>query len=73
MIKRDFHGYKLEVALREVEVIIGEVRQRGGIENAEFITGHGIIQKELFNLCKSYGLDTDINWVNAGVVDVTIE
>lgn len=73
MIKCDFHGYKLEDALREVEVIIGEVRTAGNTEVAEFITGHGFIQKGLLTLCEQYGLDAKISWTNSGAINVVIE
>lgn len=73
VIKRDFHGFKLEDALREVDIIIGAVRIQGQTESAEFITGHGVIQKELLALCEQHGLESSISWTNSGVITVTIE
>ena len=73
MIKRDFHGYELEDALDAVHFIIGDVRSAGRTESAEFITGHGVIQKELLALCKQYGLTANVSWSNTGVINVTIE
>lgn len=73
MIKRDFHGYTLENALRQVEVIIGEVRTAGNTQSAEFITGHGVIQEGLLTLCEQYGLDAKISWTNSGAINVIIE
>ena len=73
MIKRDFHGYKLEDALRAAEDIIGQQRINNAVTKAEFITGHGIIQEELLALCKEYGLEAHISWANSGVICVTIE
>jgi len=73
MIKRDFHGYKLEDAIRAVDVIIGECRTKGLCTGAEFVTGHGVIQKELLALCEQYGLDARVSWTNTGVINVTIE
>ena len=73
MIKRDFHGYKLEEALDAVEGIIGQCRLNNKITKAEFITGHGVIQKEVLNLCEAYGLDAQVSWANSGVVTVYIE
>ena len=73
VIKRDFHGYKLGDAIAEMHVIIGEVRTEGGIQHAEIITGHGVIQTEILALCKYYGLDSRVSWSNSGVVNVTVE
>lgn len=73
MIKRDFHGYKLEDAKRAVEDIIGQCRINSGYTKAEFITGHGVIQQELLALCEDYGLEAHVDWANSGVINVTIE
>lgn len=73
MIKRDFHGWLVQDAVREVHNIIGESRNRSKIENAEFITGHGVIKVELIELLKQYDLTPEVQWGNTGVVVVTIE
>ena len=73
MIKRDFHGYKVEDATRAVEDIIGQCRIKQAHTRAEFITGHGIIQEELLALCEQYGLDAHVDWANSGVIIVIIE
>ena len=73
MIKRDFHGVRYEEAMRTVDDIISEVRIAGKTESAEFITGHGVIQRELICLCEQYGLDARVSWTNSGVINVTIE
>ena len=73
MIKRDFHGYKVEDAKRAVEDIIGQCRLSNGFTIAEFITGHGVIQKELLALCEEYGLEAHVSWANTGVISVLIE
>ena len=73
MIKRDFHGYKLEDAKRAVEDIIGQCRLKNAYTKAEFITGHGVIQKELLALCEEYGLEAHVDWANSGVINVIIE
>ncbi len=73
VIKRDFHGYKLEDAIDAVHVIVGFVRTAGRTESAEFVTGHGVIQKELLTLCEQYGLEARVSWTNSGVINVTIE
>jgi len=73
MIKRDFHGYKLDDAIDAAHRIIGEVRTAGRTESAEFVTGHGVIQKELISLCEQYGLSVNVSWSNTGVINVVIE
>jgi len=73
MIKRDFHGYKLEDAVDAVHAIVGDVRTAGRTESAEFVTGHGVIQKELISLCEQYGLTANVSWSNSGVINVVIE
>lgn len=73
MINRDFHGYKLEDAKCAVEDIISQCRLNHRYTKAEFITGHGIIQKELLALCEQYGLEAHVNWANSGVINVIIE
>lgn len=73
VIKRDFHGTRLEDAMSAVDKIISEVRTAGRTESAEFITGHGVIQIELLELCEQYGLEAAVSWTNSGVINVTIE
>jgi len=73
MIKRDFHGWLVEDALQEVHNIVGESRNRSASDNAEFITGHGVIKSELIELLKQYGLTPEVQWGNSGVVVVAIE
>ena len=73
MIKRDFHGNKLEDALRQTEVIIGDVRTAGKTETAEFIVGHGVIRDELIQLLYDYSLNPNIKLGNSGVITVIIE
>lgn len=73
MIKHDFHGHTVEDALRRAEVIIGEVRQEGKVERAEFIVGHGAIKAKLIILLKEYKLHPEVSWSNSGVISVYIE
>jgi len=73
MIKKDYHGYILKDALHDVELIIGEIRNKNISDEAEFITGHGIIKKELTNLLRDYNLDPRIQLGNSGVIVVHIE
>ena len=73
MIKRDFHGWLLEDALMEIDVIVGDVRQQQSTQHAEFITGRGIIRQAILNLLEEYNLRPDLQWGNDGVVVVTIQ
>jgi hypothetical protein len=73
MIKHDFHGNKLEDALRQADIAVGKVRQAGKTETAEFIVGHGVIRDELIQLLKAYGLNPTIKMGNSGVITVIIE
>jgi len=73
MIKRDFHEWTLADAEQEVHNIVGQVRIKGKMQQAEFITGNGVIKTVAFNILKSYGLDPVIRWGNSGVIDVTIQ
>ena len=73
MIKRDFHGYLLDDAIHEVEMIIGQVRSSGKTEEAEFITGHGKIQIAVLDLLNDYHINSSIQLGNTGVVVATIE
>jgi len=73
MIRRDFHGWKLEDAVDEVHTIVGKVRLEGGTQHVSFVTGHGVIQKELLALFEQYGLTARVSWTNTGVITGTIE
>lgn len=73
MYKIDYHGWKLEPALRDVEGLVSSIRLNGQTQQAELITGHGIIQQEVINLLESYSLKPSIQLGNSGVVMVEIE
>jgi hypothetical protein len=73
MVRKDFHGYKLEDAVREVEQLIGEIRIANTPQHAKFITGHGIIKDTLIQLLHTYNLNPAEDWTNAGVITVAIE
>ena len=73
-INRDFHGYPLHEAIAEVERIISDVRMQQTQATAEFVTGHGVIQRNILSLLESYKLsDASISMSNSGVIKVTIE
>lgn len=73
VIKKDFHGYYLDDALQEVELIIGKVRSQQKTEEVEFITGHGVIRKEIVKLLCEYGLEEHQDIGNSGIIIATIE
>jgi hypothetical protein len=73
MIERDFHGYLLDDALREVELIIGDIRKRGVTEEVKFITGHGKIQIGILELFNDYHIGANIQLSNSGVIVATID
>lgn len=73
MITKDFHGLLLDEALQEAELIIGTVRTSGKAEQAEFITGFGVIRTEVFELLEQYSLSPHYKIGNAGTITVYIE
>ena len=72
MIK-DYHGWTVEKALQDVDLIIGQVRNQGKSELYEFITGHGAIKPSLMVHLQEYGLISSTKLGNSGVVCVVIE
>ena len=72
MIKIDFHGKPLEDALLEVEKLIDGVRLNKKTEEAEFITGHGVIKKEIVKLLEGYEIEYEIGF-NQGIIKAVIE
>ena len=73
MYKIDYHGWKTEAALQDIESVIGSIRKSGQSQQAELITGHGIIQDEVLKLLKSHSLEPSVQLGNSGVVVVVIE
>lgn len=73
MIERDFHGWSVNDALQEVELIIGQVRKSGKTEQAEFVTGYGTIRQAINNLLEKYSLSSSYKLGNNGVIVAIIE
>lgn len=73
MIKRDYHSTNLTDALADAEHVIGQVRIQKTQEQAEFITGFGIIREKLFQLLENYSLEPTYKLNNAGTIFVVIE
>lgn len=73
MITIDYHGFYKDTALADAEAVIGRVRMAGKQEQAEFITGFGVIREELFDLLEKYSLEPTYKMDNPGTILVTIE
>ena len=69
----DYHHFALADALSNAERLVFVTRTKRQVIDAEFITGHGVIQTELMNLLKTLGLSPSIQLGNSGVVVCTIE
>ena len=72
MIKRDYHLWKLEDAIRDVEHLIDRARMNKPIE-VELITGNGVIKSQLFHLFVEYGLEAKEKLGNPGVIIAYLE
>ena len=72
-ISRDYHGFRLDDALHDLELVVGDVRQAGKTEHTEFITGFGVIRGAVFSMLKVYGLEPAFKIGNEGTIIVTIE
>jgi len=73
MTTYDFHGYSLADAIHKVELIIGDIRNRGAREDVTFITGFGSIQINITGLLDSYSLTYNFQPGNQGVILAIIE
>ncbi len=74
MINCDYHQYRLNEALSDAEHLISVVRMENrGPEQARFITGHGVIREELFNLLERHDLEPTYELSNPGAILVVIE
>lgn len=73
MIERDYHGWLAEDALKDIDKIIGQVRLSGAQEQAEFVTGFGKIQHQVFEALESYSLEPEYKTSNQGSILVVID
>ncbi len=73
MITRDYHGFYKDNALADAEAVIGRIRMSGKQEEAEFITGFGVIREELFHLLEFYSLKPTYKLNNPGTILAVIE
>lgn len=69
----DLHGYKLEEAINFVEKVIGEVRLKNEERVVKFITGHGVIRKELKKYFDNNDIEYFVDWASEAVLIVTID
>lgn len=67
MIRKDYHGWLVEDAVRDVEMEIGRARM-GESTAAEFVTGNGAIKKAVIRILDDYGLTGRDQMGNSGVV-----
>ena len=72
-IKRDYHGWKLEDALLDIDRHVSGIRQLRDCKDLELITGHGVIQLEAMKLLHEYGLKPTIQLGNSGVIVCMVE
>ena len=70
----DFHdGSTVEEAMEWVHQIVGEIRLTGDATECRFITGHGVIKAHLVKTLESYGITTQEQLGNPGVIIALIE
>ena len=70
----DFHdGSTVEDAVEKVHQIVGETRIAHDSTEYRFITGHGIIKAHLVETLESYGIKTQEQFDNPGVIIALIE
>ncbi len=73
MITKDYHGYTLNDALMDLSFLISTIRMKRDRKEVKLITGHGIIQTEVMNELRNYGLQPTIQLGNSGVILCMIE
>ena len=74
MIRKDFHGYTVPEAGREVDSVVAHIRQNNIPQEVEFITGSGIIKDAVMDiLTLDYRLDPSCRMGNSGVIVVYVE
>jgi hypothetical protein len=73
MIVRDYHGWSFEDALDDTHKVVGAVRIKGHIREAEFITGNGQIRQAVYKILQEYDLHPRFKLGNTGTILVTIE
>ncbi len=69
----DYHEYTLADALAHAERFVFVTRTKKRTMDVEFITGRGVIQRELMNLLQTMGLNPSLKMGNDGCIICTIE
>ena len=71
---KDFHGFNITEAIKDIDLIVGDARLGKEATEAEFITGRGPIRNAIMDrLTYTYKLDPHYQFGNDGVIVVTIE
>lgn len=73
MITRDYHERTVDEALADAETIVSRLRIKRRSEDAEFITGYGVIKTQLIARLTELGLSPSLKLGNEGVVTCFIE
>ena len=77
MIRRDYHGFTVKLALQDLEELITGVRMNALptklAKDAEFIVGHGQIRKELIQRLEFYGCAPRQKLGNQGIIVCVIQ
>ena len=73
MIEKDFHGYTVKAALKELESLVGRIRMENKTEQVTLITGRSEMKKEFFRvLSEDYKLEPIEPMYNSGVIQIEI-
>lgn len=72
MIVRDYHGWNINDAIRDVELLIGQIRQQGQHDHVELITGFGRIRSAVFHTLVAHHLEPVYKIGNEGTIKVLI-
>ena len=72
IVTRDYHGFKLNRAIRDAENLIANARQGSGFD-VEFIVGRGIIKQKLIMLLGRYNIEGHEKLGNSGIIVAHLE
>lgn len=71
--RKNYHGWKLEEAISDVEMLISRARMSNEPIYMEFITGNGKIKHTLLKILKEYGINGQEQLGNSGVIVSNLE
>lgn len=69
---RDFHGWTVDDAIQEVELIVGRARQDDAEWQAELITGNGKIKTAVLDYLYRHDIEVHEKLGNSGVLVVIL-